>query len=64
MVSDFGDVELPPLREVPGMTSASECRYLYWLASSQLSGAGQLVEIGSWLGRSTMHLAAGLRRTG
>ncbi len=64
LVSDFSDVELPPLREVPGMTSASEGRYLYWLASSQLSGEGELVEIGSWLGRSTMHLAAGLRRTG
>lgn len=64
LVSEFRDVELPAIPEVPGMTSAAEVRYLYWLASSQLAGVGQLVEIGSWLGRSTLHLAAGLRRSG
>lgn len=46
------------------MTSAAESRYLYWLASTQLTGAGRLVEVGSWLGRSTVHLAAGLDRAG
>lgn len=46
------------------MTSDAECRYLYWLASSQLTGAGKLVEIGSWLGRSTLHIAAGLDQSG
>lgn len=60
IVSDFSDVRLPDLPPVPGMTSAAECRYLYWLASSQLGGKGQFVEIGSWLGRSSLHLAAGL----
>ncbi len=64
LVSDFDEVHLPELPEVPGMTSAAECRYLYWLTSSQLAGLGQLVEIGSWLGRSTLHLAAGLSRSG
>ena len=64
LVSDFHDIELPAIRAVPGMTSESECRYLYWLASSQLTGAGELVEVGSWLGRSTLHLAEGLRRSG
>ena len=64
LVSDFHDIELPEIRTVPGMTSESECRYLFWLASSQLTGAGPLVEVGSWLGRSTLHLAAGLRRSG
>ena len=64
IVSDFADIHLPDLSEVPGMTSAAECRYLYWLASSQLSGKGQLVEIGSWLGRSSLHLAAGLDHAG
>lgn len=64
LVSDFSDVELPDLPAVPGMTSPAECRYLYWLASSQLCGVGQLVEIGSWLGRSSLHLAAGLSDSG
>lgn len=64
LVSDFKDIALPALPEVPGMTSAAERRYLYWLASSQLSGKGRLVELGSWLGRSTLHLAAGLSDAG
>jgi len=46
------------------MTSAAECRYLYWLTSTQFDGAGAVVEVGSWLGRSTVHLAAGLRDGG
>jgi hypothetical protein len=64
LVSDFNEVYLPHLPDVPGMTSAAECRYLYWLASSQLGGIGRLVEVGSWLGRSTLHLAAGLSHSG
>ena len=64
LVSDFSDVALPDLPPVPGMTSLAECRYLYWLTATQLTGAGSLVEIGSWLGRSTLHLAAGLSRSG
>ena len=64
LVSDFSDVMLPELPAVPGMTSPAECRYLYWLAASQLTGAGRLVEIGTWLGRSTLHIATGLSRSG
>lgn len=64
LVSDFSDVDLPELPAVPGMTSPAECRYLYWLTSTQLSGSGRLVEIGTWLGRSTLHIAAGHQRSG
>ena len=64
LASSFSDVALPELVAVPGMTSPAECRYLYWLAASQLTGAGCLVEVGSWLGRSTLHIAAGLSRSG
>ena len=64
LVSSFSDVKLPTLPPVPGMTSEAECRYLYWLTSTQLSGNGSLVEVGSWLGRSTLHLAAGIERAG
>lgn len=63
LVSDFSDVELPDLPELPGMISASESRYLYWL-SSGLSGSGCVVEVGSWLGRSSLHIAAGLQPRG
>ena len=63
LVSDFSDVELPALPELPGMISGSECRYLYWL-SSRLSGKGCAVEVGSWLGRSSLHIAAGLAARG
>lgn len=61
LASAFDDVALPSLPALPGMTSAAECRYLYWLATSQRKGRGALVEIGTWLGRSSLHLAAGLR---
>lgn len=62
--SDFADVRLPPIPSVPGMVTESECRYLYWLTSRGYSGAGAVVEVGTWLGRSTLHLAAGLRDAG
>lgn len=54
------DVELPELPDVPGMVTAAERRYLYWLTSHCYSGDGAVVEVGSWLGCSTIHLAAGL----
>ncbi len=60
----FRDVELPELPEIPGMSSVAEGRYLYWLTSRGYTGCGAVVEIGPWLGRSTVHLAAGLRDSG
>lgn len=63
LASDFHNVQVPNLPHVPGMTSAAECRYLFWLASSQLTGVGELVEVGSWLGRSSLHLAAGIEHS-
>lgn len=61
LVSDFSDVVPPETPEIPGMVTDAECRYLYWLASTQYRGKGAVVELGSWLGRSTVHLAAGLK---
>ena len=61
---NFGDVDLPRLPEIPGMSSVAEGRYLYWLTSRGYTGCGAVVEIGPWLGRSTVHLAAGLRDAG
>lgn len=62
--SDFMEVALPVLPAVPGMVSEAECRYLYWLTSRGYTGAGAVVEVGPWLGLSTLHLAAGLRDAG
>jgi len=62
--SDFEGVRLPEMPDVPGMISPGEGRYLYWLVSDTYAGVGAIVEIGTWLGRSTIHLASGLRDSG
>lgn len=61
---DFADVALPTLPPIPGQVSQSERRLLYWLASGTYTGQGAIVELGSWLGLSSAHLAAGLRDSG
>ena len=43
------------------MLSPEECQYLYWLGRSAWTGQGDVVEIGPWLGGSTVCLAAGMR---
>jgi Methyltransferase domain len=50
-------------RSVPTMLAQEEKRYLFWLGSAW-SGAGTVVEIGPWLGGSTVCLAAGMRASG
>lgn len=62
--SDFTDKQLPNLPTVPGMISPYECHYLYWLVARGYLGRGAVVEIGTWLGRSSVHLGAGLRDSG
>lgn len=57
----FDDVALPTLPPIPGQISKAECRFLYWLVSRTYTGRGAIVELGSWLGLSSAHLAAGLR---
>ncbi len=64
LTSDFSDVTLPPLPDVRGMISGSERRFYYHLTTDVHTGEGQVVEIGTWLGCSTLHLAAGLRDGG
>jgi hypothetical protein len=64
LASSFSDVELPELPEIEGLISASERRYLYRLTREHYTGQGSVVEIGSWFGCSSIHLAAGLRDAG
>ncbi len=52
------------LPDIPAQISTGEAHYLYWLMMQGYMGAGEVVELGSWLGRSTSVLAAGLRDAG
>lgn len=63
----FSSREHPPSRdipEVPGMITRDEGAYYYFLASQVYSGSGALFELGTWLGRSTVCIAAGIRDSG
>ena len=44
---------------IPGMVTLDTMKYYRWLGR-QLSGAGEVVEVGCWMGRSTNSLAEGL----
>ncbi len=48
-----------PLARVPTMLTPEECRMLAWIAQVFPSGAGVICDLGSFLGGSTVHLAAG-----
>lgn len=55
------DTEVPAdVLAVPSMLSTDERRLLYWLARHHVRGDGRIVDGGSFLGGSTVALAAGL----
>jgi hypothetical protein len=45
---------------IPGMTTPTERAYFKWHAQEVLTGAGSVVDLGSWLGSTTAALAMGL----
>ena len=51
-------------RAVPTMLQPEETQYLYWLGASAWTGSGLVLEIGPWLGGSTVCLAAGMHASG
>ena len=51
-------------RAVPTMLAHEEKQYLFWLGRSGWDGEGAVVEIGPWLGGSTVCLAMGMRGSG
>lgn len=53
----------PPRHEVPGMITDEESQYYVWLASYFL-GLGEVVELGPWLGKSTLSIVDGLEKSG
>jgi len=46
---------------IPTMISPEETQYLWWLTATEWRDAGHIVEIGPWLGGSTVCLAEGMR---
>jgi hypothetical protein len=50
----------PRLRQMFGMTSITERAYLLWYARNEFADSGAIVELGCWLGSTTMPLAMGL----
>lgn len=56
----WGGVQLPYC-DIPGMITEEERRYYHWIAD-YYTGAGEVVELGPWLGCSTWHIATALRR--
>jgi len=46
------------------MLSREECRYLHWLGKELWTGRGLIVEVGPWLGGSTLCLAGGMSKSG
>jgi hypothetical protein len=51
-------------RAVPTMLQPEETKYLYWLGWKVWTGEGLVLEIGPWLGGSTVCLAAGMHASG
>jgi hypothetical protein len=48
------------LRRLHGMTTANEKAYLYWYGKHIFSGKGDIVDLGCWLGSTSISLAMGL----
>ena len=57
--------ETPPVIDrVPGMLSYAEKRMLYWVTFSTYEGYGAIVDLGAYLGGSTICFASALRNRG
>ena len=54
-------VVLDNVPDVPGMTQPDELRYFYWCCATHHQAGRRVVELGPYVGRSTVALAAGLR---
>jgi hypothetical protein len=55
-------VVYPKLRRLHGMTTANEKAYLYWYGKHLFTGKGDIVDLGCWLGSTSISLAMGLER--
>lgn len=57
------DVTLEDVPHVPGMTMPDELRYFYWCCAALHQPGRRVVELGPWVGCSTVAMAAGIRRS-
>jgi hypothetical protein len=57
---EWCDVPFSVLPDIPGMLVGEEQQFLYWYARDKYTGAGEIVELGAFLGLSSSTLAAGL----
>lgn len=57
------DVTLDDVPRVPGMTMPDELRYFYWCCAALHQPGRRVVELGPWVGCSTVAMAAGIRRS-
>lgn len=58
---DYNIPIFPELKNIQGMISENERKFLYYYASQLYSDCGRIVDLGCWLGATTLSLAAGLR---
>src|SRR5436853_7107707 len=60
LLSQEKEVPIPPHAWLIGMTTLEEQAYFEDYARSIYTGAGEIVDLGSWLGSTTISLARGL----
>src|ERR1700752_5018408 len=61
--SHWTEVPIENIPFVPGMTFEDELKYFYWCCATIHRPGNRVVELGPYVGRSTMAMAAGLRRS-
>lgn len=57
----YEKVDVSHLPTIPAMITDAESKFLYFSVKNAYEGVGAVVEIGTWLGSSTVHLAGGLK---
>jgi hypothetical protein len=62
-LSSWNDIPIGAIPYVPGMTLDDELKYFYWCCAKWHRPGNRVVELGPYVGRSTMALAAGVRRS-
>jgi hypothetical protein len=63
-IHEFSQLLIIPayFRRLPGMTTGTERAYFQWYAQYIYSGCGAIVDLGCWLGSTTIPLARGLKK--